>query len=246
MEPEHKSMTTLKSIQPSPEHTKILQMIDVSGDQGVYGKQIAEALSIPLEKIQMHLRNMVQKHKIVGMVTRGSAKLYVTPRHVDAYRIANGVPNLPPRTTTVTAIVRAQARNQHISPERLKLEQTLLDATEPMRPEALALAAGLELVQVRRMLQSLRHEGFAANVAGAKNALWRACVHTKAAQATAESKSAHRVCNSTMPTMRQGLCMQPARAGALDHLQIKSRRGDQLVPAMPPMLIGSGIGGGMR
>lgn len=241
-------MSTLRPVVCSPEHTKILQMIDASGAQATGSEQIAAALSIPLAKVKMHLRNMVQKNKIVGLHKRGLAQIYVTPRHADAYRIANGLPNLPPRSTTVTAITRAQPRNQHISPARLKLEQTLLDATEPMRPEALALASGLPLQHVRRLLQSLRHEGFASNVACAKNALWRACAHTKAAQATADGKSARRVCNSSQPPMRPSHLptMGGTRPGADDHLAIPSRRGDLLVTYTPPMVLGSGIGGGMR
>lgn len=241
-------MTTLRPVVCSPEHTKILKMIDASGPQGVETDQLVDKLGIPRAKVQMFARNMVTKHKIVRMRPPSSNQLYVTPRHVDAYRIANGLPNPPPRSTTVTAITRAQPRNQHISPERLKLEQTLLDATEPMRPEALALASGLPLQHVRRLLQSLRHEGFAANVACAKNPLWRACAHTKAAQATAEGKSAQRVCNSSQPPMRPSHLptMGGTRPGADDHLAIPSRRGDALVNYTAPMVLGSGIGGGMR
>ena len=107
---------------------------------------------------------------------------------------------------------------------------------------------GLPLQHARRLLQSLRHEGFASNVACAKNALWRACAHTKAAQATADGKSARRVCNSSQPPMRPFdlPTMSSARHDADQHLDTPSRRGDVLKLYTPPMVLGSGIGGGMR
>jgi hypothetical protein len=234
------------SQKPGPEHLAILKYIIAAGAKGATTDQITNHMGMARENVRGQLRQMQKYKKIKGMVPGASDQPWVALQHVDDYRRANGLPNLPPPSTTVMAVTKAQPRNSQLSPDRIALEQALLDAEAPMSPVELAKAAGLEPKRAGQLLQSLAHCSFASNVGTSKRPQWRASVYIQAAAKAASAKSATRVCNASMPTMRHGLCMAPARADALQHLEIMSRRGDQLVPAMPPMLIGSGIGGGMR
>jgi len=241
MESEHQM-----SIAPGPQHTAILKYIKAARAKGATTDQITNFMGMARESVRGMTRNMQKSKKIKGMNPGAPDQPWVALEYVEDYRRANGLPNLPPPSTTVLAVTKAQPRNSQLSPDLIALEQALLDAEAPMSPVELAKAAGLEPKRAGQLLQSLAHCSFASNVGTSKRPQWRASVYIQAAAKAASAKSATRVCNASMPTMRHGLYMAPARADALQHLEIKSRRGDQLVPAMPPMLIGSGMSGGMQ
>lgn len=134
--------------------------------------------------------------------------------------------NLPPRSDSITIITRAQPRNQNISPDRLKLEAVLTAATTPLRVDALAKLTGIEPQRVRKLLQSLRQDGFASNVAGSEDPRWRARVNSVAPSI----KRPKRVANGNQPKAKPGYLpsMTCVRPGAEDHRMIPSREGDKL------------------
>jgi hypothetical protein len=149
-------------------------------------------------------------------------------------------PNLPPRSDSVTIITRAQPRNQNISPDRLLLERALIEATGPMHGEALAKITQLTEKRVRQLLQSLRQDGFAANVSGTNDPRWRACCHSAAAK---QSKQPERFANGNQPRAPASClpAMACARPGADDHRLIPSREGNVLKPYRAPVsMVGVG------
>lgn len=149
-------------------------------------------------------------------------------------------PNLPMRSDSVTIITRAQPRNHSISPDRLLLEQALTDATEPMRTEALAKITQLAEKRVRQLLQSLRQDGFAANVGGTNDPRWRACSHSAAAKKTQRTE---RFANGNQPSAPASClpAMSCARPGADDHRLIPSREGNVFKPYRAPVsMVGAG------
>jgi hypothetical protein len=241
MDPEKMSL-------PSLARTAIFDHITAQGATGATHLTTCAATGLDVETVRVHIKNMLRCGDVFGGKEPGSRpQVYLLPDHLLAYQNAQATPatqrtpNLPPRTTTVTVIKTAQQRSGNLSPERVRIERLLAQATTPLTPLEVAQGAGLQKKHSNRILQGMRHEGRAVNVGVGKEALWRA-----AGAAPAPAHREPRVCNASQPTMRHSLSLQPARADALQHLEIKSRRGDQLVPAMPPMLIGSGIGGGMR
>jgi len=241
-------MEPQKMSQPSPARVAIFDHITTQGATGATHLTTCVATGLDVETVRVHIKNMLRCGDVYAGKDPGSRpQVYLLPDHLLAYQSAQATPatqrtpNLPPRTTSVMVIKTAQRRSGNLSPERVRVERLLAQATTPLTPLEVAQGTGLHKKQSNRILQDLRYQGGAVNVGVGKESLWRA-----AGAAPAPTNREPRVCNANQPTMRHGLCPQPARADALDHLQIKSRRGDQLVPAMPPMLIGSGIGGGMR
>lgn len=153
-------------------------------------------------------------------------------------------PNLPQRGTTVLAYTGAQERNVNLSPERKAIEKLIAKARAPLTTAEIAEAVGVDRTKATRYLQNMLRQGQVtyALCTVTKRRLYEPATQAKKAAAAAPL----RYCNSTQPKLASLPSMQPARAGAMDHLHIKSRRGDELVGHQPPMLIGSGIGGGMQ
>jgi hypothetical protein len=222
-----------------PENQAVLALIDAAGTKGIGTEEIVKKTGYKMRSIESYIKAQRIGRKIAMALPPGSRdQRYVSAANY-AKLMGGTFKNLPPPTTSVTIIKTAGARNSTISRERLSIEGVLDAALKPIPVELISMLADVAPPKVREILQRMLHDG-SAKTSGGRDALWQAT--GKAAQIV----RAPRVCNASMPTMREGLYPQPARADASDHLQIMSRRGDQLVPAMPPMLIGSGIGGGMR
>jgi hypothetical protein len=146
-------------------------------------------------------------------------------------------PNLPPRSDSVTIITRAQPRNQNISPDRLAIEQALLDSPEALRPDVLATRTRLEVSRVRKFLQAMAHDGFAANTGTTLDPRWKACTHIKTDKAAATKKANERVANGNQAAAPASClpAMASARPGADDHRLIPSREGNVLKPYRAPV-----------
>lgn len=182
-------------------------------------------------------------------------------------------PNLPMRGASVMAITKVGPRNAQLSAKRLAVERVLLAADGPLRAEDVAEATGLELPKARRVLATLVSEGKAKRLGGdAKGWGWqatRSLVAVAAAAAgvapgvvpTVATVAQHR--NSSqgaLPTQRPeraGVAlpgcvdfvaprMSCARADAMDHLAVPSRRGAELVGHTAPMSMCSALMGGMK
>lgn len=232
----------------SARHTHILQVITSSAASPLTIAEIAEATGITADSVRIHVKNMRATGKVGAWHPPGTnPQRYAAKAHAAAGPTQRA-PNLPQRSTTVLAITKAKPHNQSVSPERLRIEAVLAKASAPMTTIAVSKAADVPPEKARRILQAMRHDGTCTNLEPRSAGQWRAAKSMEAAAQAANARSAQRVCNSTQPTLsRQHLpTMGGTRHGADDHLALPSRRGDLLVGHTPPMLLGSGIGGGMR
>lgn len=132
------------------------------------------------------------------------------------------------------------------SPQRGQVMAALTAAGKPLTTAELALAAAVSLQTVRNIMGRMVRSNLIVNKGTQAQALWAPA--TPADQKPARSFTPSRVCNSRMPTMtaRDLPSMGSNRPGANDHLQSPSRRPEGLVHHQPPLIIGSGISGGMR
>jgi len=237
------------SIPPSSRHLHVLSTIARAKAAGATVQAISQATGQSTDEVRMHIKNIVAGRKAMPGKKPGTRnQVYVLAAYYAEYVAENapqaGAPassTMPPRATSITVCTMAQERQYKLSAERIAVEKVLANAKAPMTPKAIAGAAKLDMTFSNRILQTLKQAGMAVNVGVGKAAMWRSPSNTKPA-----TERAPRLCNSTQPTMITAPRMVPARADALKHLEVFSRRGDTYVPARAPMLISSGIGGGMR
>lgn len=132
------------------------------------------------------------------------------------------------------------------SPQRGQVMAALTAAGKPLTTAELALAAAVSLQTVRNIMGRMVRSNLIVNKGTQTQALWASA--TPADQKPARAVTPSRVCNSRMPTMtaRDLPSMGSTRPDAYDHLNAPSRRPEGLVHHQPPLIIGSGISGGMR
>ena len=223
----------------SAENNAVLQVIRDAKAKGLSTDQVVVLARMTEEKARMHIKNLVASKKVVRMLER--------PNRHQMYAAAEFCPrkpNLPPRSDSVTVITKTSERNHSVSPERLTIEQALLDSTESLRTEALSSRTGVEISKVRRFLQVMRHDGFASNTGTTNDPRWRACVHI-AAERAGSAKADKRFANGTQPAAPANYLpvMGCVRPGADDHRLVPSREGDTLKMYRAPVsTVGIGAG----
>lgn len=229
----------------SPDRQQVEQAIRDAGKAGMTRAALTESTGLAPRRVGSILHNIGRGDAFVAVQKGKGRTVHLAREHYAAHMAAHPArPNLPARATTVTAITKAQPRNSTVSRDRLNLERALPTDGQALSPAALSIATGVELQKVRRIMQTLRDNGQAVNVGTPGAALWRA-VDPKARRA---APPVVRFCNSSAPTMRPSdrPSMICPRADADQHLQVPSLGLDGRRPYVPPLIIGSGIAGGMR
>lgn len=212
----------------SKEKEAIIRCIKAAGPEGATVAQVVQATGDAINPVRMHLKNLSRAGVIVRLI-EGNTRCQI-------FAIAEKrKPNLPLRSDSVTIITKAQPRNQNISSGRLTLEKVLLEASEPMRVDSLAKVSNLDIKRVRKLLQTMRDDGFSVNVGSTNDPRWRARSLIK----LGTSSGFDRVCNGNRPAAPANYLptMGCVRPGADDYQRIPSRVGDKLVPYQAPVFM---------
>lgn len=253
------------TVPQSPARRLVMQTIRNAGPAGLTRLQVVQLTRLPSNSVAMFMRNLTSAgDTFAGMRTADTGRYhpYIAAEHYGAYCKAHGLPDpcIAPRAEPAADAITGRARPAGTpkvgtplppmgSPHRAAVVKALDAATAPLSTGELSLAAAVSINTTRRVLDALLREGRVANTGTPQARRWQKA--TPAARPASRASAQHyadRVCNSNRPTMRAAdmPCMGSPRPGANDHLAAPSLSLDGRRPYTPPLIIGSGISGGMR